>query len=225
MDTLVQITSRTSPSLDNSDFISDTSTASSVTTNNTITSMCSSIPSFRFSHRPSSTSDSICSSPTRSFLSEYPHPQPGQIDYKVFTPVSNTNLVPIASPISSSPSSTSSHSTSTAAVACPKGHEQLSSSSSSLSSFPSPMRSSLNQYAKFTSQTPTADTSRDDISPATTTRSLMTMSMSPNRHHNQTRSVKAIIASAQISPNTDVTITTNNGDGLKQHKQGDQTES
>ena len=222
MDTLVQVTSRASPSLDNSDFISDTSTASSVTTANTLTSICSSIPSARFSHRPSSTSDSICSSPTRSYLSEYPpRAQAAQIDYRVLTPVSNTNLASTASPITSSPSSTSTLSTSTAAVACPKGHDQLSLSSSS-SSFPSPMRSSLNQYAKFTSQTPTADTSRDDISPATTTRSLMTMSMSPNRHHNQTRSVKAIIASAQISSNTDVTSTTNNGDGLKQQ---DQTES
>lgn len=218
----MQITSRASPSLDNSDFISDTSTASSVTTANTLTSVCSSIPSVRFSHRPNSTSDSICSSPTRSFLSEYPpRAHATQIDYRVLTPVSNIDLASTASPITSSPSSTSSLSTSTAAVACPKGHDQLSSSSSS-SSFPSPMRSSLNQYAKFTSQTPTADTSRDDISPATTTRSLMTMSMSPNRHHNQTRSVKAIIASAQISPSTDVTSTTNNGDGLKQQ---DQTES
>jgi hypothetical protein len=52
------------------------------------------------------------------------------------------------------------------------------------------------------------------------------MSMSPNRHHNQTRSAKAIITSAQISPTTNVTITTtNNNDGLKQQQQRDQTES
>ena len=49
--------------------------------------------------------------------------------------------------------------------------------------------------------------------------------MSPNRHHNQTRSAKAIITSAQISPTTNVTITTNNADGLRQQQQGDQTES
>jgi hypothetical protein len=51
------------------------------------------------------------------------------------------------------------------------------------------------------------------------------MSMSPNRHHNQTRSAKAIITSAQISPTSNVTITTNNSDGLKQQQQRDQTES
>lgn len=81
----------------------------------------------------------------------------------------------------------------------------------------------------FTLQTLNADTSRDDIdsSPTTmtTTRSVMTMSMSPNRHHNQTRSAKAIITSAQISPSTNATITPNNSDGLKQQEQRDQTES
>ena len=89
------------------------------------------------------------------------------------------------------------------------------------------MRSSLNQYAEFTSQTPTTDTSQDNmIPPTTTTRTIMTMSMSsPNRRHNQTRSAKAIISSAQISPITDVTNATNNGDGLKLHREGDQTES
>lgn len=89
------------------------------------------------------------------------------------------------------------------------------------------MSSSLNQYREFTSQTLTADTSRDDIGPPTiaSTRSIMTMSMSPNRHHNQMRSAKAIITSAQISPTTNVTITTNNSDGLKQQQERDQTES
>jgi hypothetical protein len=88
------------------------------------------------------------------------------------------------------------------------------------------MGSSLNQYTEFTSQTLNADTYRDDISLLpTTTRSIMTMSMSPNRHHNQTRSAKAIITSAQISPTTNVTITPNNSDGLKQQQQRDQTES
>jgi hypothetical protein len=86
------------------------------------------------------------------------------------------------------------------------------------------MRSSFNQYAKFTSQTPTADTSPSSISPPTTTRTVMTMSMSPNRHQNQTRSAKAIIASAQITAVANVTIMANNSNGLKQHKQGDQTE-
>jgi len=88
------------------------------------------------------------------------------------------------------------------------------------------MSSSLNQYTEFTLQTLNADTSRDDIGPPTTTstRSIMTMSMSPNRHHNQTRSAKAIITSSQISPTTNVTITANNNDGLKQQQQRDQTE-
>ena len=91
------------------------------------------------------------------------------------------------------------------------------------------MGSSLNQYSDFTSQTLNTDISLDDIgSPSTTTtstHSIMTMSMSPNRHHNQTRSAKAIITSAQISPTTNVTITANNSDGLKQQQQRDQTES
>jgi hypothetical protein len=89
------------------------------------------------------------------------------------------------------------------------------------------MGSSLNQYTEFTLQTLNADTSRDDIALPTTTstRSIMTMSMSPNRHHNQIRSAKAIITSAQISPTTNVTITTNNSDGLKQQQPRDQTES
>lgn len=90
------------------------------------------------------------------------------------------------------------------------------------------MSSSLNQYKEFTPQTLTADTSRDDIGPPTlaSTRSIMTMSMSPNRHHhNQIRSAKAIITSAQISPTTNISITTNNSDGLKQQQQRDQTES
>jgi hypothetical protein len=90
------------------------------------------------------------------------------------------------------------------------------------------MGSSLNQYSDFTSQTLNTDISLDDIGPpstTTSTHSIMTLSMSPNRHHNQTRSAKAIITSAQISPTTNVTITTNNSDGLKQQQQRDQTES
>jgi len=127
------------------------------------------------------------------------------------SPVSQTNTVPLSSPVSSIPTSTTS-------LTCPKGHEQ---------SLSSPMGSSLNQYTEFTLQTLNADTSRDDIALPTTTstRSIMTMSMSPNRHHNQIRSAKAIITSAQISPTTNVTITTNNSDGLKQQQPRDQTES
>ena len=224
----MQITTRTSPSLDSSDFISDTSTASSVTTTNTVTSLSSTILS-QASRRPSPNFDRVCSSPTRPSLSEYQQHDSARIAYKFLTPVSNTNTTRSSSPVSPFPSRTFSSPppppppSPATSLTCPKGHEQPSSSSSS------PMRSSLNQYAEFTSQTPTADTSREDMGPRTTTsttatRTIMTMSMSPNRHHNQTRSAKAIITSAQISPSTNVTIMTNNGDGLKQHKQGDQKE-
>lgn len=217
---------RTSPTPSNSDFIGDTSTASSATSNFTLTSLSARIPS------PASVSSLIsCFDQTqsstrlsrRTFLSEYQNANSTNIDYKVLTPTTNTNAVQTSSPISSSPQSSSSIPITTS-FTCPKGHEQLSTSSSpSLSS--SPMRSSLNQYTEFTSQTPTADTARDNISPRTTTRTIMTMSMSPNHHHNQTRSAKAIISSAQISPNTDLTSATNNSAGLKQQKQEDQTAS
>ncbi len=193
--------------MDNSDFISDTSAASSVTTTNTVTSLSSTIPS-QISRRTSPSFERIYSSTIRPLLSDYQQQTSKHIDYKFLSPVSQINTVPLSSPISSSPTS----------FTCPKGHEQ---------SLSSPMNSSLNQYREFTSQTLNADTSRDDIalSPTTTTRSIMTMSMSPNRHHNQTRSAKAIITSAQISPTSNVTITTNNSDGLKQQQQRDQTES
>ncbi len=209
----MQITTRASPSLDSSDFISDTSAASSVTTTNTVTSLSSTIPS-QISRRTSPSFERIYSSTLRPLLSEYQQQNSTHIDYKFLSPVSQTNTVPSSSPISSS-------STSTTSFTCPKGHEQ---------SLSSPMSSSLNQYREFTSQTLNADTSRDDIPPpttttSTTTHSIMTMSMSPNRHHNQTRSAKAIITSAQISPTSNVTITTNNSDGLKQQQQRDQTES
>lgn len=54
----------------------------------------------------------------------------------------------------------------------------------------SPIGSSLNQYVESTSQTPSIDLSPDDSChpTTTTTRSIMTMSISPNRHHNQTYS-------------------------------------
>jgi hypothetical protein len=215
----VQIATCASPSLDNSDFISDTSTASSVTTtNNTVTSLSSTIPS-QTSRRTSPSFERIYSPKTRPLLSEYQQQNSTHIDYKFLSPVSHTNTVPSSSPVSSFPSSSFS-STPTTSLTCPKGHEQ--------SSLSSPMGSSLNQYKEFASQTLTADTSRDDIGPpiTTATRSIMTMSMSPNRPHNQTRSAKAIITSAQISPATNVTITTNNSDGLKQQQQQrDQTES
>ena len=228
----MQITTCTSPTLDSSDFISDTSTASSVTTTNTVTSLSSTIPS-QASRRPSPSFDYVCSSPTRSSLSEYQQHDSARIAYKFLTPVSNTNTTrSSSSPVASFPSCILSPPlpppppSPATSLTCPKGHEQPASSSSSP---PSPMRSSLNQYAEFTSQTPTADTSREDMGPRTTTsttatRTIMTMSMSPNRHHNQTRSAKAIITSAQISPSTNVTIMTNNSDGLMQHKHGDQKE-
>jgi hypothetical protein len=169
--------------------------------------------SSQVSRRTSPSFDRTYSSTIRPLLSEYQQQNSTHIDYKVLSPVSHTNTVPLSSPISSF-SSTPTSTTFT----CPKGHEQ---------SFSSPMGSSLNQYTEFTSQTLNADTSLDDIGPPTTTstRSIMTVSMSPNRHHNQTRSAKAIITSAQISPTTNVTITTNNSDGLKQQQPRDQTES
>ena len=201
----MQITTRASPSLDTSDFISDTSTASSVTTTNTVTSLSSTILS-QTPRQRSPNYERIYSSTIRPLLSEYQQ----HIDYKFSSPVSQTNPIRSSSP----PIST----TSTSSFTCPKGHEQ---------SLSSPIGSSLNQYAGFTLQTLNIDTTRDDDdigSPTTTktTRSVMTMSMSPNRHHNQTRSAKAIITSAQISPTTNVT---NNTDGLNQQQQRDQTES
>ncbi|CAF0781271.1 unnamed protein product [Adineta steineri] len=217
VDTIVQITTRGSPSLDTSDFISDTSTASSVTTTNTVTSLSSPILS-PTSRRRSPSYERIYSSTIRPLLSEYQQPNSPRIDYKFISPpVPQTNTIHPSSTISSS--SSSSTPTPTSPFTCPKGHEQSSSS---------PIGSSLNQYAGFTLQTLNIDTSRDDIgSPTTkTTRSIMTMSMSPNRHHNQTRSAKAIVTSAQITPTTNVTITANNtDDGLKQQQQRDQTES
>ena len=168
------------------------------------------VPS-QISRRTSPSFERIYSSTIHPLLSDYQQQNSKHIDYKFLSPVSQTNTVPLSSPISSSPTS----------FTCPKGHEQ---------SFSSPMNSSLNQYREFTLQTLTADTSRDDIAPSPTpttktTRSIMTMSMSPNRHHNQTRSAKAIITSAQISPTSNVTITTNNTNGLKQQQPRDQTES
>lgn len=218
---------RASPSFDNSDFISDTSIASSITSSqaNTLTSLSSGIiPSNRFSRSSNRKLEHVLPSTNKpTLLSEYQHANSTPLDYKCLTPVSQINTIHRSSPISSSPSSSFSSISTTTSFTCPKGHEQLSTSSSTSSPLSSsPMRSSRNQYAQFTCQTTTADTSRDNISPSTTTtRSLMTMSMSPNRHHNQTRSAKAIITSAQISP-----IMTNNIDGLNSsHKPEDQTES
>ncbi len=94
-------------------------------------------------------------------------------DYKLSSPNLNPNTIPLSSPISSSASSLSSTS-----FTCQKGQEELS---------PSPKGSSLNQYLELTSQTESIDSSRDDRCPPTTRR-LMTMSISPNRLHNQTHS-------------------------------------
>ncbi len=205
IDTILQITTRASPSFDNSDFISDTSSVSSVTTTNTITSLPSTIQS----RRKNSLRDRIYSSATRPLLNEYRQKDLSHIDYKLSSPVSKTNIDALSSPISSLRSSTSFSPTS---FTCPKGHEESSSSSSSSS----PIGSSLNQYTGFTSQTSIIDSSRDDIGhPTTTIRSMMTMSISPNRHHNQTYSTNPI--------NTSISSMTNNNDGLNQ--QQDQTES
>jgi hypothetical protein len=181
-----------------------------VTTTNTVTSLSSTIAP-QTSRQRSLSFDRVYSSTIRPLLSEYQQQNSAHIDYKFLSPVSQTNTVPLSSPISSTPTSTTS-------FTCPKGHEQ---------SLSSPMSSSLNQYREFTSQTLNGDTSRDDIGPpiTTTTHSIMNMSMSPNRYYNQTRSAKAIMRSAQISPTRTVTITTNNSDGLKQQQQRDQTES
>lgn len=229
VDTIVQITARASPSVDNSDFFSDTSAASSITTTaNTITSLTSIVPS-QISRRtsPSSSTERPHSSTKRPLTSDY-HQQQKQtstrIDYKSSSPVSQTNIISSSSSSSSPISSFSSlltPSTASSTYTCPKGHEQPLSS---------PISSSLNQYTKFTLQTLNTDTTRDDIGPPSpsltkTTRTVMTMSMSPNRHHNQTRSAKAIITSSQISSSANVTFTPNNADGLKQQQQQDQTES
>jgi hypothetical protein len=193
VDAILQIPTHTSSSFDTNDFISDTSTTSSVTaTTNTIRSLTSTTPS-RYKH---SSCDRMHSLKTRPLLSEYQQKDLNHIDYKILSPVLNTNIVPLSSPISSLPSSSTS-------FTCPKGHEESSTS---------PIGSSLNQYTEFTSQTPSIDSIRDDCSHSTTTaRSIMTMSISPNRHHNQTHSLNSI--------NT----MTNNNDGLKQQR--DQKES
>jgi len=147
------------------------------------------------SQRLNSTTNRIYLSPTRPLLSAY---QQKDSDYKFLSPVLNTNTVSLSSPISSSTSSLSP----SASFTCLKGHEESSSSSPT-----SPIGSSLNQYTEFTLQTPSIDSSPDDsCHPTITSRSIMTMSISPNRHHNQTHSSM-----------------TNNTNGLKE--QQDQTES
>jgi hypothetical protein len=182
-----------------------------VTTTNTVTSLSSTIPP-QTSRQRSLSFDRVYSSTIRPLLSDYQQQNSTNIDYKFSSslPISSFSPIPTF-------------------FTCPKGHEQsLPSPIGSSLTLPSPIGSSLNQYRGFTSQTLNIDTSRDDNidSPTTkTTRSIMTMSMSPNRHHNQTRSAKAIITSAQISPTPNVTITTNNSDGLKQQHHRDQIES
>jgi hypothetical protein len=98
-------------------------------------------------------------------------------DYKISSPNLNPNTIPLSSPISSSSSSS-------ASFTCQKGQEEL---SPSPSPSPSPKGSSLNQYLELTSQTESIDLSRDERCHPTTRR-LMTMSISPNRLHNQTHS-------------------------------------
>lgn len=161
----------------------------------------------RVSRRTSPNIERVYSPSLRPLLNEYQQKNPTHIDYKSF---STTNTNSSSSPISSIASIIS--------LTPSKGHEQLLSSSKG---------SSLNQYPEFTLQTSTADTSRDNSgpSPTITTHRIMTMSMSPNRHHNKMRSAKAIITSSQISPTTNVTITANNTNGLNQQQQRDQKES
>lgn len=116
--------------------------------------------------------DRIHSSPTRPLFNSY---QQKDSDYKFSSSILNTNTIRLSSPISPSSSS--------ASFTCLKGHEESSSSSPSSS----PIGSSLNQYTEFTSQTPSVDSSRND-SCHPTTRTIMTMSISPNRPYNQTHS-------------------------------------
>ncbi|CAF3648633.1 unnamed protein product [Rotaria sordida] len=197
IDSVLQIKTRASPSFDSSDFISDTSTASSMTTVTSLSSIMS-------SRQKTPIYDHMCSSKTRPLISEYQQTDLNHIDYKFLSPVLNTNTTPLSSPISSLPSS-SSFSSSSTSFTCPKGHEESSSPSSS------PIGSSLNQYAKFTLQTPTTDSSRDDNGHSTSTYGIMNMSMSSNRYHNQIHSSNSIITSNSTM--------TNNNDGLKSRRE------
>ncbi|CAF2658268.1 unnamed protein product [Rotaria sp. Silwood2] len=194
MDSVLQIKTRASPSFDNSDFISDTSTASSMTT---VTSLGSNFSS----RRRSPIYDHIISLKTRPLISEYQQKDLNHIDYKFLSPILNTNTTPLSSPVSSLSSSSSISST---YFTSSKGHEESSPSSS-------PIGSSLNQYTKFTLQTPTTDSSRDNDGHSTTTNGIMNMSMSLNRYNNQTHSPNSIITSNSAM--------TNNHDGLKQQRE------
>ncbi|CAF3630090.1 unnamed protein product [Adineta steineri] len=212
LDTILPIPKRISPPIiDNSDFISDTSSVSSLTTSNTTTSL----PSAIYSRRKIFNYDRIYSTSTRPLLREYQQRNFDYIDSKSLSSILKTDNITLTSSISSSQSPTTSSSSSPLSFTCFKGHEESSLSSSSL------IGSSLNQHAKFTTQTSTIDSSREDIGHPTTTttiptRSMMTMSISPNRHHNQTYSMNPINTS--IRP-----MMTNNNDGLKQQR--DQIES
>ncbi|CAF1625865.1 unnamed protein product [Rotaria magnacalcarata] len=204
IDSILQNRTRSSPSFDNNDLISDTSTASSL---NTITSLTSILSS----RQKSPIREYICSPTTRSLLREYQQKDLNRIDCRILSPVLNTNTIAASStPISSLPSSSfssPSSSSSSTYLTCPKGHGESPSS-------PSPVESTLNQCADFTLQTPTTDASLDDSShPTTPTKahSLMNMSMSSNRYNNQTYSSNPIMTS--IPPMT------NSNDGLKQQQE------
>ena len=176
-DAALHIPLRTSPLFDNSDFISDTSSLSSSTT--------TSLPSVVYSRRKNSNFDRVYETGTQPFVIEYQQNSSKHIDPKLSTPILKTNNMILSSPISSS----------------------FRSSITSSSSSSSPIGPSLNQQSKFTTQTSIIDSSREDIGHlTTTTRSLMNMSISPNRQ--QTYSTNPLNASNR-------SMTTNN-DGLKQ---------
>ncbi|CAF3317349.1 unnamed protein product [Rotaria socialis] len=205
IDSMWQNRTRSSPSFDNNDLISDTSTASSL---NTITSLTSILSA----RQKSPIREYICSPRTRSSLHEYQQKDLNHIDCKILSPVLNTKTIAASStPISSLPSSSfPSPSSSSTDFTWPKGHGEPSSS-------PSPVESTLNQCTDFTLQTPTTDASLDDsghpTTPTTATKahSLMNMSMSSNRYNNQTYSSNPIMTS--IPPMT------NSNDGLRQQQE------
>ncbi|UJR08538.1 hypothetical protein I4U23_012800 [Adineta vaga] len=176
----------------------------------TSTNTTTSLPSAVYSRRKNSNFDRVYI--TQPLVIEYQQNHLKHSDHKLLTPISKTNNTTLSSPISSSyrsSATSSSLSSSPISFTCPKGHEESSSSS--------PIGSSLNQHPKFTTQTSIIDSSREDIGHrTTTTRSMMTMSISPNRqHHQQTYSTNPI--------NTSNRSMTNTNDGLKQ--QCDQIDS
>ena len=165
---------------------------------NTITSLNSSV----HSRQKYPINEPIYLSRSRPLLSKDQHNDFNHINDQFSSTILNTNTVSLSSPMSRLPSSSS-----LTSFTCPKSHEE------SLSPL---VRSSLNQYSEFTSQTSTSDALREHDDHSTATDNLTTMSMSLNHHHqHQTYSTNTIITSTP-------TMTINHN-GLKQQR--DQTES